>query len=130
MSSWRTCATSGGVLFFALYLVFLAGCSCRHCDQERERTVLERGEPLDREVERDGTLFTEAWYYWQDDLTVIFFWDERDCSCEMSIYEIGGAGANARLEELADPNDRSDNPQPWVLKERRFSTSRNRPFAP
>ena len=54
---------------------------------------------------------TEPWFYWQDNETVVFFWDERECSCEMSIYELGGS--------------RAETP-----KESRFSTSRSTPYSP
>ena len=110
------------VLMLALVAALLAAalttaCSCRRCERERERVLLERGEPLERDIHRDGSFMTETWYYWAEGETVVFFWDERECGCEMSRYILA-----PRTNETADAAP--------VELERSFSTYGSNPFRP
>jgi hypothetical protein len=95
----------------------LSGCSCRRCERERDQVRLERGEPIESELHRDGSFFTETWYYWADHETVVFFWDERECGCEMSRYT------------LEAPASRAGADVPVEL-ERSFSTHSSNPYRP
>ncbi|MBN2170937.1 MAG: hypothetical protein JW819_06435 [Candidatus Krumholzibacteriota bacterium] len=74
-------------VLIALAAALAAGCgACRRCDQERERYLREWGEAEDTERVQEGELVTETWYYWSRGRSVVFFWDERDCACEVSTY--------------------------------------------
>ncbi len=66
----------------------LTGCGeCLRCDQEKDRTRTEMGEPSEKSTRVDGNIATETWIYWETDLSVVFLWDERDCSCDVSVYD-------------------------------------------
>jgi len=74
------------ILLIAGALALSAGCACKRCDQERERITLEWGDPEERTVERTGHLITETWFYWEQNGSVVFLWDDRDCACDVSSY--------------------------------------------
>ncbi len=74
-------------LFIAL-ITGLAGCGeCLRCDQEKDRIHNEMGEPSENSTRVDGHIATETWIYWETNLSVVFLWDERDCSCDVSVYD-------------------------------------------
>jgi hypothetical protein len=74
----------------------LAGCGdCVRCDQEQDRKLAEWGTPDETESRRDGHLLTETWFYRETKRSVVFLWDERDCSCSVSEYTIEADGAAA-----------------------------------
>ncbi len=79
------------LLQIALLLVLastFAGCGeCLRCDQEKDRRRTEMGEPSEKSTRVDGHIATETWIYWESDLSVVFLWDERDCSCDVSVYD-------------------------------------------
>ncbi len=70
-----------------ILLALLSGCGdCRRCDREMDRTRNESGDPDAKELRRDGHILTETWLYWEEERSVVFLWDERDCSCDVSTY--------------------------------------------
>jgi len=72
----------------------LAGCGeCVRCDKEQDRVLAERGTAEETESRRDGHLITETWFYWEQGRSVVFLWDERDCSCSVSEYTIETDGS-------------------------------------
>lgn len=74
-----------------LILALFSGCGeCTRCDQEMDRTRNQIGDPDAKEFRREGHILTETWFYWEDDRSVVFLWDERDCSCDVSTYLFEG----------------------------------------
>lgn len=74
--------------FLLILVVGLAGCGdCLRCDQERDRTLTQTGEPDERSTQVDGHIMTETWIYWEESRSVVFLWDDRDCSCDVSVYD-------------------------------------------
>ena len=72
-------------------LVLLPACKCRHCEREQDRLLTQWGSPEIQEVRKDDHLVTETWRYPATDRTVVFLWDDRDCSCNVSTYSIPGS---------------------------------------
>ncbi len=88
-------------------LLILAGCACKRCEQEQDRILVQWGEPEQTELQQDSHLFTETWYYWEVGRTVIFLWDDRECSCDASTYTFTpeeGEGARA-TENAGSPKN-------------------------
>ena len=118
-----TYARKRTLLIFGLLLpilTLLAGCSCKHCEQEQDRFLGQWGEPEETELSRSGHLLTETWYYWEDSRTVVFFWDDRDCACDVSTYTFTPAE-----REGAEPGEE---PEPALTLH--FRTARTNPFRP
>ncbi|MCB1163820.1 MAG: hypothetical protein R3C71_13770 [Candidatus Krumholzibacteriia bacterium] len=64
-----------------------SGCSeCLRCDKEQDRVLTQMGPPEETESRQTGHLVTETWYYWEQNRSVVFLWDDRDCSCSTSTY--------------------------------------------
>ncbi len=93
----------------------LAGCGdCVRCDKEQDRTLSEWGPPDETESRRDGHLITETWFYWERDRSVVFLWDERDCSCSVNEYSFEeGASPEplSRAETSGAPRHQQLGPQ-------------------
>ncbi len=83
-------------ILLALAAGLLAGCGdCVRCDKEQDRVLTEMGTPEETESRRDGHLITETWFYWEENRSVVFLWDERDCSCSVDHYDFAEGGAAA-----------------------------------
>ena len=77
-----------GPLLLLILFASLAGCGeCLRCDQEKDRTHTEMGEPSETSTRVDGHIATETWIYWEENHSVVFLWDERGCSCDVSVYD-------------------------------------------
>ena len=74
-----------------------SGCHCWRCERERERTLIGWGEPEERTVERSGHFFTETWFYWDSRRTVVFLWDDRECTCSVDTYVFDEGGVTQTL---------------------------------
>lgn len=84
------------ILALLLAIPLLAGCSdCLRCEQEMDRTRIQMGDPEASEFRRDGNILTETWFYYEDARSVVFLWDDRDCSCNVSVYIFEGGEARA-----------------------------------
>ena len=71
-----------------ILIASLAGCGeCLRCEQEKDRTRTQMGEPSEKSTRVDGNIVTETWIYWEDNRSVVFLWDDRDCSCDVSVYD-------------------------------------------
>jgi hypothetical protein len=78
----------------ALAAALLAGCDdCVRCEKEQDRVLTELGPPEETESRRDGHFITETWFYWEASRSVVFLWDDRECSCSVNHYEIEADGA-------------------------------------
>jgi len=77
---------------------FLPGCGdCVRCEKEQDRVLAEQGVPDESESRRDGHFITETWFYWEQERSVVFLWDERDCSCSVSEYDFSAGAAAVEL---------------------------------
>lgn len=76
----------------------LPGCGdCPRCEKEQDRVRTQLGTPDETESRRDGHLVTETWFYWESERSVVFLWDERECSCGVSEYDFSEGAATATL---------------------------------
>ena len=94
-----------GLLALLVLLLVLPACACRHCEREQDRLLTQWGHPEQREIRKDDNLVTETWRYPSSDRTVVFLWDDRDCSCNVSTYSIPGGREGA---QSPDPNQESN----------------------
>ena len=82
--------------------VVLTGCSdCLRCDKEQDRVLTQMGPPEETESRRTGHVVTETWYYWEESRSVVFLWDERDCSCSTSTYVFDDGGKREEEPRLS-----------------------------
>lgn len=77
-------------LLLAIVLIaaaLLSGCGdCLRCEREMDRARTELGEPEATEQRRDGNIVTETWFYYEQNRSQVFLWDDRDCSCSVNTY--------------------------------------------
>ncbi|MCP4550106.1 MAG: hypothetical protein GY835_26905 [bacterium] len=112
-----------------LLAAFMAGCACHRCDQDRERMQSEIGSPEDIEIVAQGDRTTETWFYWSLGRSVVFYWDEDECSCSVNTFtyepieeELAGKRTVDELKAFVRDGG--------VLDEVRFSTSSSNPYKP
>jgi hypothetical protein len=73
-------------LMLVAVLLLAAGCKCRKCEYEQERVMAENGPPEEIELVSGDGAYTETWFYQEKGYSIVFFWRDEDCSCDVRSY--------------------------------------------